>query len=91
MVNEEVKVPAIDAVTSVLYDLEFRITTARDNLNLAEQLLNQAREISKKRELQREDFEQLDSLLIVVKEFFEVATTDLLDELYQALHNKKES
>lgn len=90
-INEETKTTAIDPVTSVLFDLEFRITTARDNLNTAEELLNQARELRKERRLQREDFEQLDSLLIVTKEFFDVVPDDLMTELYQSLKEEKEN
>jgi hypothetical protein len=78
--------PALDKTTSALFDLGFRITTARDNLNTAEQLLNQTMELSKGRKLQHEDFQQLESLLIVTKEFFDVVTTDLMDELYRSLH-----
>jgi len=91
MVNEESKPAALDPTTSVMFDLEFRITTARDNLNLAEKLLNEAREISKLRPLQRKDFEQFESLLIAVKEFWDVVPDDLITELYQSLWNQKES
>lgn len=91
MTNEETPIPTMDKTTSVLFDLEFRITTARDNLNTAEQLLNKAREIRKERELTIEDFQQLESLLISTKEFFDYVPDDLITELYQSLKEEKET
>lgn len=85
----ETAIPTMDALTSVLCDLEFRILITRDNLNLAEAVLNQVRDLSKGRKLQHEDFQQLESLLIVTKEFFDFVTTDLLDELYLSLKEEK--
>lgn len=90
-INEETEPAAIDKTSSIIYDLEFRITTTRDNLNTAEQLLNQARELNKGRKLQHEDFLQFESLLIATKEFFDVVTTDLLDGLFQSLKEEKET
>jgi enolase len=86
-INEEAKtpIPTLDPTTSVLFDLGSRITTTRDNLNTAEQLLNQTKELSKERKLQHEDFQQFESLLTATKEFFDIATTDLMDELYGSL------
>jgi hypothetical protein len=93
MVNEETKpeeTPTLDPTTSVLFDLEMRIVISRDNLNLAEKLLNELREVSKVRKLQHEDLLQLDSLLVATKEFFEIVSDDLVTELYQSLKEEKE-
>lgn len=82
---------AIDETLSIIFDFEFRIETTRDNLNTAEQLLNEAREKMKERKLQVEDFQRLESLLLATKEFFEVAAGDLMDELYRSLKGYKDS
>jgi len=84
MMNEETSPPALDKTTSALFDLGFRISTVRFCLNIAEQLLNQAMELSKERKLQHEDFQQFESLLLATKEFFDVHT-GLLNELFESL------
>ncbi|MCL4550575.1 MAG: hypothetical protein M1495_18645 [Bacteroidetes bacterium] len=88
---KETKLPKIDPVTSVLFDLEFRLITVQDNLKTAERLLNQARELRKTRPLNQDDFSELDSLLITAKEFFDVVPDDLMSELYQAIRNEKDA
>lgn len=83
--------PTMDKTTLALFDLEMRIVMSCDNLNLAEKLLNELRELSKIRKLQRKDFQQFESLLFVIKEYFEVATCDLMDELYSAIKEQKDA
>jgi len=85
---EGTKLPKLNPIISTLFDLEVRIVTARDNLVTAERLLNQARELRKTRPLTQDDFSELDSLLIVVKEFFDVSDR-LMSELYQAINDEK--
>jgi hypothetical protein len=91
MSSEEAKLPTIDPIVSALFDLEVRTVTARDGLNIVEEKINNIRKIIGTRKIQREDIEETESLLIMIREYFEAATVDLMDEIYQVLGEKNGS